>query len=304
MGSPFARPLRLRPGDVVEIVAPAGPFDRESFDRGLKLLTDRYTPRFSDGIFEKHRYLAGDDARRSTELRQAFESDARAVFCARGGYGMMRLLRSLDIETLPHKPLVGFSDITALHLPLYGQRRVSIHGPVLTQLGKQKEDVQARLWHLLESEEPAPSLRGTDTYVGGRVEGPLVGGNLSVFSRLIGTPFMPELRGAVLLLEDVGERPYRLDRMWTHLALAGVFEQVRGIVLGEFTLCDEKNETYGPGDILRELAREAKLPCAAGFPIGHGEINQPVPLGVQVRLDADATTLEFLEPAVQGGGAA
>ncbi len=299
MAMHFMKPPALRRGDKVRVVAPSGPFDREGFERGVAVLEERYVPVYDDGLFERARYLAGDDPRRLTELRAAFlDDDCRAVFCARGGYGVMRLLPSLDLAGLPHKPLVGFSDITALHCALQGQGRVSFHAPVLTQLGRQAHDVPSRLWDLLESDGPAQALRGERTFVSGTVEGPLVGGNLSVLTRLLGTPYLPDLRGAILLLEDVGERPYRLDRMWTHLRLAGVFEGVRGVVLGDFTLCEERGESYGPLDILAELARETNLPCAAGFPIGHGDVNQAVPLGVQVRLDADDARLEFLEPAV------
>src|SRR5262249_56005158 len=129
-----------------------------------------------------------------------------------------------------------------------------------------------------------------DWYVGGMAEGPLRGGNLSVFSRVMGTAAMPDLEGAVLLLEDQGERPYRLDRMWTHLELAGVFARVRGIVLGTFTACEEAGAPYSSADVLRELAQASALPCAAGFPIGHGTVNEPVPLGVRVRLGADAAS--------------
>ena len=131
-------------------------------------------------------------------------------------------------------------------------------------------------------------------------EGRLVGGNLSMLSRVIGTPFMPVLEDTVLLLEDQGERPYRIDRMWTHLALAGVFKRVRGIVLGSFTQCEEKDAPYSSTELLRELAAATGLPCAAGFPIGHGDANEPVPLGVRVHLDAGSCRLSFLEPAVAG----
>jgi len=109
---------------------------------------------------------------------------------------------------------------------------------------------------------------------------------------------MPPLDGAILLLEDQGERPYRLDRMWTHLQLAGVFARVRGIALGSFTACEETGANYTSDEVLRDLAASTGLPCAAGFPIGHGDVNEPVPLGVRVRLDATAASLTFLEPAV------
>ena len=291
----------LRPGDRVTVIAPASGFERADFEAGLALIANRYHADYGSGIFERHRYLAGSDARRLAELNAALADPAiRAVFCARGGYGATRLLRRLGAHP-PRgapKPLIGFSDITALHLWLQAHGRISIHGPVLTQLARLAPATCARLFALLESMTPAAALRGAETCVGGVAEGPLIGGNLSVFSRLLGTPFMPPIDGAVLLLEDQGERPYRLDRMWTHLELAGVFARVRGIVLGSFTGCEESGADYTSAELLRELAANTRLPCAAGFPIGHGEHNEPVPLGARVRLDADAASLTFLEPAV------
>lgn len=288
----------LRPGDPVVAIAPASAFDRASFEAGLEIVARRYQVHYDPGLFSRHRYLAGPDERRLAELASAFASTgARAVFCVRGGYGMMRLLSQLEGIALAPKPVIGFSDITALHQLMQRQRIVSVHGPVLTQLARLDAHTQARLFDLLESDMPAADLSARETYVAGTAEGPLVGGNLSVLTRLLGTPFLAPLEGAILLLEDVGERPYRLDRMWTHLTLAGVFRQVRGIVLGEFTGCEEKDADYSSGEVLRELAARTGLPCAAGFPIGHGAENQPVPLGVRVRLDASGRRLTFLESA-------
>lgn len=296
----FQPPPALHRGDRVAVVAPASGFDRASFDAGLALIGERYRASHGAGLFERHRYLAGDDARRLAELTAALaDPQVRALFCARGGYGATRLLRHLAAQPPPGAPkaLVGFSDITALHLWLQAHGRISIHGPVLTQLPRLAEATRLRLFDLLESDAPAPALRGADSYVGGVAEGPLLGGNLSVLSRVLSTPCMPDLQGAVLLLEDQGERPYRLDRMWTHLELAGVFARVRGIVLGTFTACEEPGAAYSSTEVLRELAQATGLPCAAGFPIGHGTVNEPVPLGVRVRLDADAVSLTFLESA-------
>jgi muramoyltetrapeptide carboxypeptidase len=295
------KPKALKASDPVCVVAPAGPFERAAFDAGLDVLLSRYQITYDDGLFQQHRYLAGDDSRRSEELKAALTSSlGSAVFCARGGYGAMRLLTGLRFRDYAPKFLVGFSDITALHMAAQAAGWVSIHGPVLTQLGTQPAAVVSRLFHLLESEQPAAPLTGATTLVPGAAEGILVGGNLSVFTRLIGTPFMPRLEGALLLLEDVGERPYRLDRMWTHLRLAGVFKQVRGIALGDFTGCEEKGASYSARDVLRSLAEETGLPCAIGFPIGHGAINHPVPMGCLSRLDATAGKLEFLEAAASG----
>lgn len=294
------KPAPLAPGAQVSVVAPAGPFDRPGFEAGLAVLSGRYRPVHGEGIFAQHRYLAGDDARRLAELQAALSSaDSGAVFCARGGYGAMRLLPELRFPAAAPKLLVGFSDITALHLAAAAQGWSSVHAPVLTQLGRQPERSVRRLFAILEGAIPEP-LEGRSTLVPGVVEGRLLGGNLSVLTRLLGTPFLPPLDGAVLLLEDVGERPYRLDRLWTHLRLAGAFDQVRGIVLGEFTGCEERDASYSSAEVLADLARATGLPCAAGFDVGHGELNLAVPHGTQVRLDATARRLTFLEAATAG----
>ena len=299
--SPIARYrgfTALRPGDRVVVVAPAGPFDRASFEAGIEIVARRYQVHYDPSVLTRHRYLAGSDERRLRELAAALtDSESRGIFCARGGYGMMRLLAGLDDIALTPKPVIGFSDITALHQLLQREHLISIHRPTITQLSRLDTPAHERLFGLLESDAPAAELSGAETYVDGVAEGPLIGGNLSVLTRLLGTPFLAEMEGAILLLEDVGERPYRLDRMWTHLALAGVFRQVRGIVLGSFTGCEEKAAEYSSSDVLRELARATGLPCAAGFPIGHDAHNQPVPLGVRVRLDAAGRRLTFLESA-------
>jgi muramoyltetrapeptide carboxypeptidase len=155
-----------------------------------------------------------------------------------------------------------------------------------------------RFFGLLEdATAPAAGIAGTPL-VGGVAEGRLLGGNLSLLTRLLGTPWLPDLEGAILLLEDVTEAPYRLDRMWTHLRLAGVLDRIRGLALGEFTACEEPGAAFSSQDVLWSLAAETGLPCVAGLPIGHGAVNVPVALGTRVRLDGGAGTLSFLEPAV------
>jgi muramoyltetrapeptide carboxypeptidase len=305
----FQKFQAVRPGDTVAVVAPAGPSDRAAFETGLAVISGRYAARYDESILSRQRYLAGDDDRRFKELVTALaDPDVKAVFCARGGYGAMRLLPRLAAWAGKHtgrliaaKPLIGFSDITALHLWLQSNGLASIHAPVLTQLGRLSAENPRRLFSLLESSAPASPLEGTDTYVEGTVEGPLLGGNLSVFTRLLGTPFMPSLEGAVLLLEDLSEQPYRLDRMWMHLELAGVFRQVRGIVLGQFLGCEPRDGGYTAAEVLRDLAVATGLPCAAGFPVGHGDVNEAMGLGVRVRLAAGERRVTFLEAAVSAG---
>jgi muramoyltetrapeptide carboxypeptidase len=299
----FRKPHPVRPGDPVAVVAPAGPFERSALEAGVAVIGTRYPVRYDDKIYSQRRYLAGDDNRRLAELTAALsDPEIKAVFCARGGYGAMRLLEKLGSwaasSRLPAKPLIGFSDITALHAWFQSNGLASVHGPVLSQLGRLPGESARRLFSLLESTLPAEPLQGTQTYVGGAAEGPLLGGNLSVFTRLLGTPFMSPLDGGILLLEDLSEQPYRLDRMWTHLQLAGVFHKLKGIVLGQFIGCEPRDGGFTAAEVLRELACATGIPCAAGFPIGHGDVNEPVPLGIRVRLDADAARLTFLEPAV------
>ena len=296
----YQPPPALSPGDRVAVIAPASSFDRASFEAGLALIAARYEVSYGPGLFERQRYLAGTDERRFAELAAALGDPAiRGVFCVRGGYGATRLLpRLAALAPAAPKPLVGFSDITALHLWLQSRGIVSIHGPVLTQLPVLPPATCTRLFAMLESPAAPLALRAAETCVGGVAEGPLLGGSLSMLTRVLGTPYMPDLEGAILLLEDVGERPYRLDRMWTHLMLAGAFERVRGIALGMFVNCEEKDADFRAADLLRELAGATGLPCAAGFPIGHGDVNEPVPLGARVRLDAGARTLTFLQGGV------
>jgi muramoyltetrapeptide carboxypeptidase len=301
----FARPRSLVAGDRIAVVAPGSPLDREIFEAGLRILGKRYDVTWNTSALSRTRYLAGNDGRRSDELAAALgDPGVRAVVAARGGYGSMRLLPRVwpvnggGPASLPAKMLVGFSDITALHAALQATGHVSVHGPVVTQLATQPPGIVERLFAMLEdATAPPPPVAGTPM-VGGVVEGPLLGGNLSLVTRLLGTPWLPDLYGAILLLEDVGERPYRVDRMWTHLRLAGVFERVRGLALGDFTDCEDPDRDFTVRDVLYDLARETGLPCVGFLPIGHDAINTPVPLGTLVRLDGGAGTLAFLEPAV------
>lgn len=275
----------MRPGDTVAVVAPSGPFPADRYARGLDVLRSRGYVIREFLPTSPRRYLAGSDEERASGLREAFAApDVRAIFAARGGYGAMRILPAIDWEAAAAsgKVLVGFSDVTALHLALGLHGARSVHGPVVTRLGEEPPHAIERLFALLEGAVPLP-IAG-ETVVPGEASGPLIGGCLSVLSRLVGTPWMPSLEGAILLLEDVGERPYRLDRMWTHLALAGLLDGIAGIALGDLTACDEPSGDHRGREVMDELLRNLGKPAVAGFPIGHGEVHLSVPLGARVRL--------------------
>jgi muramoyltetrapeptide carboxypeptidase len=262
-------------------------------------LAERYELAPSPSLFERQRYLAGSDDVRTAALIDAFSDPGnRAVVCARGGSGSARLLPRIDFGRLPLKPLVGFSDNLALHCALQASGRISIHGPVVTQLADQPAWVSDRLFALLEGRVPEP-LQGSPL-VSGVVEGPLIGGDLTVFATLLGTRWLPEMNGAILLLEDVSEPPYRIDRLWTHLRNAGVLSRIAGIALGQFIECEPTDRRYDPHnvrEVLADLANEAGVPCIAELPIGHGAVNAPVALGARHRLDAHKGTLQPLEAA-------
>ena len=232
------------------------------------------------------------------------DPEAKAVFLGRGGHGLLRIVDSLDPALLRDhpKPIVGFSDGTVL-LAFAAQAGVaSVHGPVLTQIARLAEDDHMALFSLLESPKPQVLLRDLVTLHPGQASGPLLGGNLEVFSRLLGTKHLPDLDGAVLFLEDVGERPYRIDRLLTHLELAGVFQRVAAVVVGDLVGCEEpagsKVVSPSAAEVVSERLSRLRIPVTTGAPIGHGGRNRALPYGVRAELDASAGTLRSLEGAV------
>ncbi len=301
------RPGKLKAGDRVAVVAPAGPVPRDRFLAGAEILAGRYRLVHDERLFTRTGFLAGSDGERRAELQRALDDPTLgALFCARGGYGLMRLLPSLDATAFRRapKPIVGFSDVTVLHAWAARAGVASIHGPVVTQLGDlPAPDVQS-LIDLLESAEPPPPVDGLRKLAGGgQVEGTLQGGNLELISRLAGTPWQLDLNGAVLLLEEVGERPYRIDRALTQLELAGALVGLRGVVLGDLLKCHEPvTDTHASPtaeEVVTERLARLGVPLLGGMPTGHGKRNRALPLGVKVELDADAGRLVFLEAAVQ-----
>src|SRR4051812_22585758 len=217
-------PPPIRPGALVAVVAPASPFDREELFRGLAWLRTRYRLRISAGIFDRDGYLAGNDARRASELADAMrDPDVHAIVCARGGYGAMRIIDALPWEILAARPkwLVGFSDVTALHIALNAHGVASLHAPNVTGLGR--SITPAERLSLIDSLEGRPprAWSGLEIIREGSAEGPMTGGNLALVHAMAGAGRFVVPEGAILALEDVTERPYRIDRMLSSLALGG-----------------------------------------------------------------------------------
>ena len=303
------KPPPLREGDTIAVVAPASvPRDMSKFKQGVEQLRVRgYRVEVGRAEYVRRGYLCGPDPDRLNELNGYLRRpDVKLILSARGGYGTMRLLPELDYEAIKQHPklLVGYSDITALHFAIFEKTGVpGISGPMAAVEWHDPDPASERLfWDLVRGGTPesvlGPKGEQMQGVRPGTVQGVLLGGNLSVIVRLIGTPYLPSLDGAILYVEDVGEQPYRIDRMWTHLRLAGVFDRLAGVALGDFTDCETPGADFTLRDIIAGLAGETGLPCVGGFPIGHGAVNVPVALGARVRLDGGAGTLTFLEPAV------
>jgi muramoyltetrapeptide carboxypeptidase len=290
------RPRVLRPGDSVALVSPSGPVPGERVDRAVAVLTSwGLKPHVYPSVFKRFGFLGGTDDERAADLNAAL-SDAhiRAIWCTRGGYGAQRIVDRLDLSAIAADPklLIGFSDITALHLALWRRLRLAtVHGPVAAQLDKGAGSVTALgAHHAIMSTSPVTlnADRTELTYTvrsRGRAEGTLLGGNLSLVTATVGTPDWPDLSGAILLIEDVSEEPYRVDRMLTQLLRSGVLAEVAGVAIGQFTECGEVS------GVLAERLGPLGIPVLGGLPVGHGEQHVAVPLGTRAVLDADAGSL-------------
>lgn len=290
------KPRRLRAGAVIGIAAPASPFDRESFDRGLEVLHGMgFETLIPKGLSVAQGYLAGTDQHRAALLQRLFE-DARvdAIVCARGGYGSLRILPLLDYDRIAAHPKIflGFSDVTALLSAITGRCAfAAFHGPVVTSLADASESTRTGLLAAITGGEPLVLSPSTAVTIrAGRAAGIVCGGNLTTLCHLVGTPFQPSLRNRILFLEDRGEAPYRIDRMLTQLKQAGCLEGIRGLILGCFTGCGSDQEIF---EVVGDRFPDASVPILAGLPAGHAEPNLTLPLGINALLDAGRQTLSF-----------
>jgi len=293
---------RLKPGDVIGVCTPAGPVALEELLPGIHALESLgFRVKLSPHALAKTDYLAGSDELRLLDLHTLFlDDEVSAIICARGGYGSLRLFDRIDFDLIRKHPkvLVGYSDITALLLALFKRARlVTIHGPVLRDLTKNQGSNLSHLSNLMTSRGPL-DLPFEDGKVlrEGSVSGKVLGGNLSLITRLLGTPFMPSLKGAILFLEEKGEALYRVDRMLTHLRLSGLLNGCAGILGGSFVDCGDPNAVEA---LIAERLGTLPVPMMIGLPIGHGEANTALPLGVQAVLDTGHRMLRLVECCVK-----
>ena len=304
------RPPRLRPGAVVSLVAAAGPMSEGAIERAVaRVEALGWVPRLGACAALRHGYLAGADEDRRRDLQAALDDHTNdAIWLLRGGYGTMRILPRIDLEPLRRRPrpLIGFSDNTALHLAARRLGVVSFHGPhpappdlpdfSIAALRRALEDPSAA------GALPFPAGRAprAETLAAGVAEGPLVGGNLTLLAATIGAPWQLDARGAILFLEEVGEPSYRVDRLLTQLLTAGVLDGIRGVAVGAFSETPNAEGADLPEiqAVLLDRLGGLGVPIAYDFPFGHIDESWTLPVGARARLDAGAGRLELLEPGV------
>jgi len=297
------KPRRLKPGARIGVVAPAGCVEADSLRRGLEAIrAEGFTVELGRAVRARKGYLAGDAAARAEDLSEFFQrSDIDAIFCARGGFGSIQVLPHLGPELRNcAKIFVGYSDITILLNWLYQScGMVTFHAPMVAEdlargLG---ERAKRYFWDSLTGRLAGWSMALDRSIRPGHAEAEVVGGCLSLLVTTLGTPYEIETRGKLLFVEDVGEMPYRLERMLTHLKMAGKLDHVAGVVFGDFSRCADGG-TRDLHEIAADLFSDARYPVAMGMKAGHGEENLTLPIGASMRLDGDSATLALLESPV------
>lgn len=310
------KPARLREGATVALIAPSSPPAALKLEKGIANLT-QFGFKILEGksLRANKGYLAGTDAERLADLHWAFQNpEIEAVWCIRGGYGAGRLLPELDFDLIRRnpKPLIGYSDVTALHIAIHQRTGlVTFHGPVAAS--EYPEDTLNHFKSvLMQSAAPyeiAAPAQGIEfeppeyhpfVITPGQATGGLTGGNLALLSSLAGTAFAPIFKKKIVFIEDVGEQPYRLDRMLTQLLQATDLSQAAGIALGVFNDCQPKKDSPSLSlpDALRDRLGGLGIPVVYGIPFGHVDHQATIPYGIAARLDADRMSLTILEEAV------
>ena len=296
---PKNKPRRPVPGDTLGIVAPSSPFDKKKFQQGLFFIEQLgFKVFYPKTIFERKQYLAGSDVLRAQTLNAMFaDPGIKGIICARGGYGALRILPLIDFDVISANPkiFIGSSDISVLLNALLNKSQlVSLHGPMIESLAGASARTKLAFRDILLSGQKLTITSEHPVIINsGKASGVMAGGNLTTLCHLVGTPFEPDFSGQILLLEDIGEAPYRIDRMLTQMKLAGCFEKINGIVLGTFKGCGEPDFVY---QVFKDIFVNDRLPVLAGFDMGHDEPNLPIPFGIRATLDSGNGMLSFEEP--------
>jgi muramoyltetrapeptide carboxypeptidase len=307
----LVKPPPLRRGDCVGLVAPSSPFEQDTLEAGIRFLQDEgFRVRHQPDLVERRKgFLAGGDHERACEIQKTFEDpEVKAVFVVRGGYGAQRILDRLDPVQIRRHPKIflGYSDATCLLTYLLQKAKlVCFHGPVANEMGSLSDLTRRCLLQLLTRTEPLGSVPlGNFRWIReGVARAPIVGGNLSLLCSTLGTPWEVDTGGRILLLEERGEKPYRVDRMLVQLRQAGKFSSIAGLLFGEFRGGEASEQDGRDKEAMDEVldgnTKDLGVPVACGLPIGHGKHNVPLPLGVLAEIDGREGRVSILESAVK-----
>jgi len=303
------KPRALKKNDLIGLIAPAGPISENQLAEAQEKLAEMgFRSTFTDRIFARKGYLAGDDQIRIDDFHEAFLNDnIKAILCIRGGYGSARILSSLDFELIKSHPkiFIGYSDITALLNTIWQKTGlVTFHGVVGTSAftSYSRQQFISTLTNYSENFKiETIDNKAIDIVCKGKCEGQLIGGNLSIINSLLGTPFEPDFDDKILIIEEVNEAPYKIDRMLTQLLLTQKIEKVSGIVLGQFKGCDIDNEeitienSLSLKEVIKDRLGHLNIPIISGFSFGH-IIDQAIfPIGVRARFDTSIAGIELME---------
>ncbi len=289
-------PPYLHTGDRIHIVSPSGAIDPLFID-GAKKLLSTWGLQVTEGRFARLEYgrFAGTKEQRIADLQQALDDkDVRAILCSRGGYGITQIIDKIDFSAFQQSPkwLIGFSDITILHNTITNLGLASIHGIMakqLTELPENSEQIQ-RLKEILFGKMPAYEIPAHPLNRPGKVGGKLIGGNLSVLVGMSGTKFDLPYEGNILFIEDIAEKPYHIDRMMQNLRLSGALAKISGLVVGQFSECEEDPlMMLTVAEIIADAVKDYDYPVCFNFPAGHVDYNLPLILGENVDLDVSLT---------------
>ncbi len=303
------KPEALRPGGTIGVIAPAGSVDPAELAQGVEHLKGMgFRVALGASVAKRLRYLAGSDRERAADLNRMFSNpEIAAIVCARGGYGTSRIIPYLDEDAIAQHPkiLVGSSDVTLLlnHLRQHFGL-VTFHGPMVApNFGKQPSSLTDAWFKkiLVEAWGKGPmAVDGVKGLRGGQAQGPLVGGCLTMLCATLGTPYEIQTDGAVLLLEDIDEAPYRIDRMLTQLKAAAKFKNAKGVIFGKMPGCQpSSNSSYVLEDVICDVLADQTVPILCGFPAGHGGEQVTLPLGIPVQIDGNTAAVTLLESAVR-----
>jgi muramoyltetrapeptide carboxypeptidase len=308
------KPSPIGPEDTIAVIAPASaPVSQEKLEKGIAYLSSLgLRVETARSQFLRNGFLCGTDEERLQELNGFLRRpDVKALFCVRGGYGTLRLLPHIDYEAARQYPklIVGYSDITALHLAFYAKTGLpGLSGlMVAVEWGDPDPPSERLFWEMVQGATPAPMIgpkgERLEPVRPGTAEGVLLGGNFTLVTRLIGTPYLPSLDGAILFIEEVSEQPYRLDGMLAQLKLSGILDRLSGLILGGFTEWEppEGRPTLSLEEVFDFYTRDLPYPVASGLAYGHFPVKNPMPVGVRARLKVDGTSAELsiLESVVQ-----